>query len=68
MAKKTNRQDQGRKAGRPATLTMPEPIPDTLENVAKAVLTTPPRKRNEWKFIQEHDELTQTTEQAAKES
>ena len=34
---------------------MPEPIPDTLENVAKAVLNTPPRKRNEWKFIQEHE-------------
>lgn len=39
--------------GRPLKLTMPEPIPDTLENVAKAVLATPPRKHNEWEFIQE---------------
>ena len=44
----------GKKRRKP--LAMPLPIPDTLENVAKAVLTTPPRKRNEWKFIQEHEE------------
>ena len=36
-------------------LEMPPPIPDTLENVAKAVLTTLPRKRSEWKFVQEHE-------------
>lgn len=53
---KINRKDQGRKVGRPATLTMPEPIPDTLENVAKAVLNTKPKKRGEWKFIQEHEQ------------
>ena len=43
----------GKKRRKP--LAMPPPIPDTLENVAKAVLTTPPRKRNEWKFIQEQE-------------
>ena len=48
------KQTGGKKRRKP--LTMPPPIPDTLENVAKAVLTTPPRKRNEWKFIQEHEE------------
>ncbi len=48
------RLEKGRKAGRPPTLTMPEPIPDTPENIAKAVLDTPPKKRHEWKFIQQH--------------
>ena len=30
-----------KKAGRPPTLTMPEPIDDTIENVMDAVLTHP---------------------------
>ena len=45
---------KGKKAGRPPILTMPEPIPDSPENIAKAVLNTPPKKRDEWKFVQEH--------------
>ena len=36
-----------RKVGRPS-LAMPEPIPDTLENVAKAILSTPLKNRGEW--------------------
>ena len=39
-----------KKRGRPA-LEMPEPIPDTPENIARALLTTPPKKRNEWEFL-----------------
>lgn len=42
-----------KKAGRPPTLTMPEPIPDTVENVMDAILTTPPKKRSEWKYLQD---------------
>jgi hypothetical protein len=34
---------------------MPEQIPDTPENVAKAVLSTPPKKRDEWKFVQQKE-------------
>lgn len=41
-----------KKAGRPPTLPMPEPIPDTIENVMDAVLTTPPKKRGKWKYMQ----------------
>ena len=52
----TKRLEKCRKAGRPSTLTMPEPIPDTPENIAKAVLNTPPKKRHEWKFVQEHEQ------------
>lgn len=33
-------------------MAMPEPIPDTLENVMDAVLSTPPKKRGEWKYLQ----------------
>lgn len=42
---------KGRKAGRPPTLIMPEPIDDTPENVAQAILTTKPKKRSEWRFM-----------------
>ena len=37
--------------GRPVKLTMPEPIDDTPENVARIILNTPPKKRDEWEFI-----------------
>ena len=30
---------------------MPPQIPDTLENVVRAVLNTPPKKRDEWEFM-----------------
>jgi hypothetical protein len=43
---------KAKKAGRPPTLTMPEPIDDTPENVAQAILNTKPKKRDQWKFMQ----------------
>ena len=39
--------------GRPVKYTMPEQIDDTPENVARALMRTPPRKPDEWKFMQE---------------
>ena len=42
---------KSKKAGRPPTITMPEPVPDTLENVMVAVINTPPKKRGEWKYL-----------------
>lgn len=36
---------------------MPEPIPDTPENVAKAILNSPPKKREDW------DDLKQSPRQ-----
>ena len=35
---------------------MPEPIPDAPENVARALLTTPPKKPDEWQFAQDDAE------------
>ena len=40
-----------RKRGRPVKYPMPDPIPDTLENVLKALVTSPPKKRDEWGFL-----------------
>ena len=51
MAKSETRKPK--KVGRPP-MAMPEPIPDTLENVMDAVLSTPPKKRGEWKYLQKH--------------
>lgn len=39
-----------RKRGRPVTKPMPKPIPDTPENVARAVLSTPPKRVGEWRY------------------
>ena len=50
MAKE--RPAKAKKAGRPPTLTMPEPIDDTIDNVMDAVLGTPPKKRSDWKYLQ----------------
>ena len=41
--------------GRPVEHKLPEPIPDTPENIMKAFLKTPPRKRGDWKFVQKRD-------------
>ena len=39
-----------RKRGRPAR-PMPPPIPDTPENIARAIVTTPPKKPGEWRYL-----------------
>ena len=41
--------------GRPVTNTMPEPIPDTPENIARALLTTPPKKADEWDYLKDRE-------------
>ena len=38
-----------RPRGRPVTNRMPEPIPDTPENVARAIMRAPPKK--EWNYL-----------------
>lgn len=38
-----------RPVGRPP-LELPDPIPDTPENIARIVLNTKPKKRGEWRF------------------
>lgn len=43
------------KSDPPDELQMPEPIPDTPENIMKAILATPPKKRKDWKFMQERE-------------
>ena len=43
--------------GRPVEHKLPDPIPDTPENIMKAFLK-PPKKREDWKFVQEREEKT----------
>ena len=42
-----------RPVGRPP-LELPDPIPDTPENIARVVLNTKPKKRGEWRFEKQH--------------
>ena len=37
--------------GRPVKNTMPEPIPDTPENIARSVLRSPRTPTGGWKYI-----------------
>ena len=37
--------------GRPVEKPMPAPIPDTPENVARALLTTPPKGEGDWDYL-----------------
>ena len=39
-----------RKVGRPPK-PMPDPIPDTPENVALALMSSPPREPDEWEYL-----------------
>ena len=42
-----------RPRGRPRTHPMPDPIPDTPENVARILMSTPPPKESEWKYLKD---------------
>ena len=39
------------KRGRPIEKPMPAPIPDTPENVARALVTTPPKDEGDWDYL-----------------
>ena len=42
---------QPKRSGRPVKYPMPEAIPDTPENVARAILKNPPKKN--WNYLKE---------------
>ena len=44
-----------RKSGRPQH-DMPEPIPDKPENIARALVTSPPKAKDEWRYLQDSDD------------
>ncbi len=41
-----------KKTGRPPK-PMPEPIPDTPENIMRALVNAPPKKDKDWKYLDE---------------
>ena len=66
MRKETQRAAKSRKEpqqekptrprGRPVKHPMPEPIPDTPENIARAVLATPNKRDDEWEYLKKEDD------------
>lgn len=44
------------KMGRPRVKPLPEPIPDTLENIARAVLNSRPKKKDEWRYLKNEED------------
>ena len=52
MGKKTKSEQEKRKRGRPSRYDkLPPKIPDTPENIAKAILNTPPKKPDDWRYL-----------------
>jgi len=47
--------EKKRKRGRPRR-PMPERIDDAPENVAKALLETPPKRKQDWKYLKAESE------------
>ena len=45
-----------RQRGRPVEKPLPPPIPDSPENIARAVITTPPKRRKDWKYLKARKE------------
>ena len=41
--------------GRPVEKPMPDLIPDTPENIMGAVLNTPPKREDEWRYLVQHE-------------
>ena len=50
-AKKTATEKKPRRRGRPIEKPMAELIPDTPENIARAVVNTKPKKTGHWKYL-----------------
>ena len=42
-----------KKRGRATKRTMPDPIPDTPENIMRAIVNTPPKVEDEWRYLSE---------------
>ena len=40
-----------RSRGRPVEKPMPTPIPDTPDNVARSLVTTPPKDEDDWDYL-----------------
>lgn len=47
-----NTRKRKRRVGRPRKREYPEPINDTPENIAKAILNTSPRDEADWEYLQ----------------
>ncbi len=45
---------ESRARGRPVTKTMPGKIPDTPENIAKAMFRTGPKREGEWRYMKKN--------------
>ena len=48
--------DKNKKPRGSPPLPTPEQTPDIPENVARLLMTTKPKKENEWRYLREHKE------------
>ena len=54
IGRKVKGEGSKRARGRPVEKEWPDQIPDTPENVARAILSTPPKKDEEWEYMKRH--------------
>ena len=58
MKPKNSKPKPTKKRGRPVELVMPDPIPDTPENIARACMQGPPKKT--WDFLKPNSPARRT--------
>lgn len=44
---------EAKRPGRPVEELMPDPIPDTPENIARALVSPSPKREDEWDYLKE---------------
>ena len=47
-------QEPVQKRGRPEEKEWPEPIPDSPENIARALMAAPPKGDKNWRYLKKH--------------
>ncbi len=54
------RKERKRKRGRPPIYVMPEPIPDTPENIARIFMNSPKVPKGGWQFLKDQAAKTKS--------
>ena len=49
-----DQEPQKRGRGRPVEKEWPDAIPDTPENIARALMAGPPKAEEDWKYLKKH--------------
>lgn len=55
---------QKKPRGRPRIYEMPEPIPDSIENIVRSMRRDPARPADDWEYLREHKRKQEEAQKA----